>query len=219
VAAQATLVRVREVWDDRFDVENQHRDAVREEIKDPAPMTKVDDIKKTLEDIENVLNKKRGVKGSPLSYITRATPGLPENTPGEADPGFGLPTRDEELVRRTRHDGPAFRQDNKAVWAIIRHVTKDGPAWAWVSSFARHENGRAAYQALRTHYLGDSSVVRMVTKADSTIETLFWDGRSKNYTLEKFFEQLNKAYSDLDEHGEPMAETKKVRRLHQRSSP
>jgi len=61
--------------------------------------------------------------------------------------------------------------------------------------------------------LGDSFITMMVIKADATIEKLFWDGRAKNYTLEKFFEQLNKAYSDLGEHGEPITEAKKVWRL------
>jgi len=42
------------------------------------------------------------------------------------------------------------------------------------------------------------------------IENLFWDGRVKNYPLEKFFEQLNKAYTDLDENGEPVTAAKKV---------
>ena len=213
VAATATLALVQDVWADRFDLENPDRDVEREIIKDPAPMAKVDDIKKTLEDIDNVLNKKRGLGGSPLAYITRATVTLPENTPGEVDPGFGQPSREAELIRRTRHDGPAYRQDNIAVWAIIRHVAHNGPAWAWVLSFARHSNGRAAYLALRTHYFGDSYTTRAVTKADAIIENLHWDGRAKNYPLEKFFEQLNKAYTDLDENGEPVTEAKKVRRM------
>ena len=50
----------------------------------------------------------------------------------------------------------------------------------------------------------------MVTKADAAIENLYWDGKAKNYSLEKFFEQLIKAYTDLDENGEPITEAKKV---------
>jgi len=99
------------------------------------------------------------------------------------------------------------------VWAIIRNVTHDGPAWAWVSSYSRHQNGRAAYLALKTHYFGDSFTTRAVTKADAIIENLYWDGRAKNYSLEKFFEQLNKAYTDLEENGEPITAAKKVQRL------
>jgi len=57
-------------------------------------MVKVDDIKKTLEDIDNVLNKRKGVGGSPLAYITRDTLTLPEHTPEEIDLGFGQPSRD-----------------------------------------------------------------------------------------------------------------------------
>jgi len=102
-----------------------------------------------------VLNKRKGVGGSPLACITRDTLTLPEHTPGEIDLAFGQPSRQAELIRRTRHDGPTYRQDNIAAWAIIRHVTHGGPAWAWVLSFARHQNGRAAYGALRTHCFGD----------------------------------------------------------------
>jgi len=108
VAATATMVLVQDVWDDRYDLENPDRDVEREVIKDPAPMAKVDDIKKPLEDIDNVLNKRRGLGGSPLAYITRDTLTLPENTPGEIDLGFGQPSREAELIRRTRHGGPAY---------------------------------------------------------------------------------------------------------------
>jgi len=210
VAATATLALVQDVWDDRFELENPDRDVEREIIRDPAPMVKVDDIKKTLEDIDNVLNKRNGIGGSPLAYITRDTLTLPEHTPGEVDPGLGQPSREAELIRRTRHDGLAYRQDNIAVWAIIRHVAHGGPAWAWVSSFSQHQNGRAAYRSLKIHYFGDSFTTRAVTKADATIENLFWDGRVKNYPLEKFFEQLNKAYTNLNENGEPITAVKKV---------
>jgi len=68
VAATATLALVEDVWADRFDLENPDRDVEREVIKDPAPMAKVDDIKKTLEDIENVLSKRRGLGWSPLAH-------------------------------------------------------------------------------------------------------------------------------------------------------
>jgi len=177
---------VEDVWADRFDLENSDRDVEREVTRDPAPMVKIDDIKKTSEDIENVLNKRRGLGGSPLAYITRDTLTLPEITPGEVDQCFGMPSREAELIRRTRHDGPAYRQDNITVSAIIRHVAHEGPAWAWVSSFGQHSDGRAAYLALRTHCFGDSCTTRAVTKADATTENLHWDGRAKNHPLEKF---------------------------------
>jgi len=109
MAAAATMALVQDVWADRFDLENPDRDVEREVIRDPAPMVKVDDIKKTLEDSDNVLNKRKGLGGSPLAYITRDTLTLPEQTPGEVDQGFGMPSREAELVvRRTRHDGPAY---------------------------------------------------------------------------------------------------------------
>ena len=212
-AAGATLPIVKEVWADRFELENPSKDGFKEEIKDPVPLTKVEDVRKMIETLDHVLNKRLGVGGSPLSYVTRVTVALPEHTPGEVDPGFGMPSRSEELIRRTRHTGPDYTKDNKAVWAIIRGITHGGPGWGWVSRFSRHEQGREAYNAVKTHYFGESFITRTVTKADATIETLFYDGKSRNYSFEKFCEQLNKAYADLDENGEPLTEAKKVRRL------
>jgi len=48
------------------------------------------------------------------------------------------------------------------VWAIIRHITHNGPGWGWgwVSRFSRHENGRDAYVDLKTHYF---SVMNIAT--------------------------------------------------------
>jgi len=60
---------------------------------------------------------------------------------------------------------------------LANNVTHDGPAWAWVSSFGQHQNSRAAYLALKTHYFSDSFTIRAVTKADAIIENLYWDGR------------------------------------------
>ena len=175
-AATATMVVVKDLWDDRFDMEHPSKDAFKEDIQDPLPLLKVEDVRRVIETLDHILNKKLGVGGSPLSYITRETVALPENTPGEVDPGYGLPTRSEELIRRTRHDGPDYTKDNKAVWAIIRGITHGGPGWGWVSSFARHEQGRQAYLAMKAHYFGESYITRTVTKADAVIETLFFDG-------------------------------------------
>jgi hypothetical protein len=42
---------------------------------------------------------------------------------------------------------------------------------------------------------------------------LFYDGKARNMTFEKFCERLNKAFVDLDQNGEAYTEAKKVRRL------
>jgi len=102
------LIMLKEPWEERFDLENPGKDAEKVEVKDPAPLTKVEDVKNTIETLEFVLLRRLGAGGSPLACIARPVVELPENTPGEVDPGFGLPSRVEELIRRTRHDGPNY---------------------------------------------------------------------------------------------------------------
>ena len=82
----------------------------------------------------------------PLAYVIREDVDLPTE-----DPGFGLPTFKEEMIRRTRHDTPSFLEDNHSVWTMIRTVTHGGPAWHWVSTHERSMNGRAAYFSLKSH--------------------------------------------------------------------
>jgi len=55
----------------------------------------VEDVRKMIENIDHVLNKRFGASGSPLAYVTRTMVASPEVTASEADPGFGLPGRTE----------------------------------------------------------------------------------------------------------------------------
>ena len=103
-----------------------------------------------------------------------------------------------------------FPQDNIQVWAVIRHICLGGPAWSWVSRYARQANGRDTYLALKGHYLGEAYISRMHTSADKTLETAFYDGRSRNFTYEKYCEILIQAFNDVKEAGEDVAEKRKM---------
>jgi hypothetical protein len=173
-------------------------------------MTKVDDSKKAIEDIDDWLSRRLGDSGAPMSYITRDDEIPPDI---DEDPGFGAPTLIQELIRRTRHEGPDFEHDVVEVWNMIRHVTHGGPGWNWVSRYARTQNGREAYFAFKRHYLGESYTQRTVAYADKTLQTLYFDGKSRNFTFEQFSSKLNKAFDELEENGEGYTESKKVRTL------
>ena len=103
-----------------------------------------------------------------------------------------------------------FPQDNIQVWAVIRNICLGGPAWRWVSRYARQANGRDTYLALKGHYLGEAYISRMHTSADKTLETAFYDGRSRNFTYEKYCEILIQAFNDVKEAGEDVAEKRKM---------
>jgi hypothetical protein len=173
----------------------------------PKPITKIDEIRTHIEDLDDYLMRKRGESGLYLAYVVRD-----EIAPPVAidDPGFGQPDFTLEMVRRGNHNLPSFHTDNKDVWSVIRHITHGGPAWSWVSQFARANNGRDAYLSLKAHYLGPSFQARIKAAADSTLSKNFWDG-NRNFTLEMYASTLSKAYTDMEVCGEPVPESRKVR--------
>ena len=213
---QATLRHLNQLWM-RYELENSDEDTDPEY---PQPLKKVEDVKKVIEDMDDWLNRKLGTCGSPLAYVTRPDvlpPGhadIPQEVrQANPDPGWGMPSLPDELIRRTRHDGNYFEQDLKEVWNMIRHVTHGGPGWNWVSGFARTKNGREAYFAFKKHYLGDSFTARTVAAADRTLETIFYDGKARNFPFEAFSEKLTKAFTELGENEEEYTDAKKVRKL------
>ncbi len=48
-------------------------------------------------------------------------------------------------------------------------------------------------------------------EAYSTLEHIFYEGAKKGFTVEKFFEKHNECYLELERHGEPVLESKKIR--------
>jgi hypothetical protein len=127
------------------------------------------------------------------------------------DPGFGQPSYNEEMIMRAPHTGPEFQLDNRSVWDMIRHVTYGGPAWDWVSHFARTFDGRSSYLALKAHYLGETFQALIRAQADKKLDKAFYDGTSKKFTFESYISALQHAFTDLEACGDPISESRKVR--------
>ena len=92
VPAIATLTRLIAVYKLK-DIEKDEED---EDIKIPTPLTKIDEVCVTLEDLDDYLRHKLCNSGCPLAYITRDTVAL---VPAD-DPGFGQPSYTEEMIAR-----------------------------------------------------------------------------------------------------------------------
>lgn len=172
----------------------------------PAKLTTIDTIRQTIENIDSYLLLKRGCRGVLLAYITRDTVDLPAD-----DPGFGLPSYNQELISRCPHTGTEYHIDNTLVWNVIRHIMHESPGWTWVQSFQRTQNGRDAYLAMKAHYLGRSFTSRIKANADHILSTSYYDGKSRAFTFERYCEILKGAFSDLETTDEPVPEARKVR--------
>jgi hypothetical protein len=132
----------------------------------PEALKKIENVCVVIEDLDAYLLKVNGRSGCPLMYVCRDDVALPA-----VDLGFGLPTYCKEMVLRAPHIGQYFQDDNVHVWNIVRNICHDGPGWNWISAFARSQNGRAAYIALKTHYLGESYRARIRSMADAKLDT------------------------------------------------
>jgi hypothetical protein len=172
----------------------------------PEALKKIENVRVVIEDLDAYLLKMRGRSGCPLMYVCRDTVALPA-----VDPGFGLPTYHEEMVLRAPHVGQYYQDDNIQVWNIVRNICHDGPGWNWISAFARSQNGRAAYVALKTHYLGDSYRARIRSMADAKLDTAYYDGKARNFTFEMYCAALNTAFTDLETTGELVSDERKMR--------
>jgi hypothetical protein len=205
--AFATIARLERLW-----ALNERIERMKGEQKDLPTLdvlVKVDNVRKSVEDIEDLLGKRLGAYGSPLSYLIRE-----DVVPDDAtDPGFGEPNAMAEMVRRTRHDGDQYEEDNMTLWNVVRQVTHGGPAWNWVKGYSATKNGRDAFFALKNHYMGRSFQKRNISQAETTLATSYYDGKSRNFTFEDYCRALNMAFLDLEEAGEGLTEERKVRIL------
>jgi hypothetical protein len=194
LACLTTVYRLKEVEDEETD----------DELKLPSTLTKIDEVRVTLEDLDDTFRRNFGDSRAPLAYVTHDDPGLPVE-----DLGFGLPTFAEEMIARAPHTGAVYQCDNNTVWNVIRHVTHGGPAWNWVSAHKRSCDGRAAYLALKSHYLGETFTTRIRAIADGRINSAFFDGNAHNFTFKKYCKVLNNAFTDLESSGETVDESRK----------
>jgi hypothetical protein len=116
------------------------------------------------------------------------------------------------MIMRARHEGTPYQQDNKLVWAMLRAVFHGGPGWNWISSFARTTDGRAAYLAVKLHYLGEAFQSRICAAADKVLDGTF-DGKARTFTFERYCKRLNNAFTDLEQSGETVDVERKIRVL------
>ncbi|GAX26404.1 hypothetical protein FisN_UnNu099, partial [Fistulifera solaris] len=96
----ATLARLERAWTLRERIRR-----MRETNKDLPKidvLLKVENARKTIEDIDEVLGNHLGAYGAPLSYLVREHVD-PDGIEGVDDPGFGVPDAMSELKRNIAH--------------------------------------------------------------------------------------------------------------------
>jgi hypothetical protein len=185
-----------------------------------APKFNEKDVVKTFDALDSYLCESLGETKIPLAYVTRDDVAVIASA---NDPTANYETTKLELIARAPHIDAAgaphhtFLADNMKVWTIIQDLCGDNNAWTWVKPFARTQNGRAAYLALHSHYLGASKSDYIQAEAENKLKNTFYNGERRNWNFEKFVQthkDQHTAIEGLFQYGYPsLDERTKVRHL------
>jgi hypothetical protein len=112
------------------------------------------------------------------------------------------------------HTHTAYREDNIAVWDIIHTSIHATEAFSWIKRCERRRDGRAAYIALTSHYLGDAKNEALRSAADDNkILNTFYGGEKNRLNWTRYVLVHKECRNNLEATGTAMPEDDKVRQL------
>ena len=163
-AADITLPNVCTVKDLR-DWEDGHSD-----VEATHNLINPKDWTKTMEALEEYLCGNLGVTKILLSYVVR------DSRDVTADPAGGWPSQQDEMIGRApilsmevgvaaETKTPTFLTDNQRVWELLSSITCKQECWTYIKVAQRARDGRAAFLALKNHYLGPNNVNNLASGA------------------------------------------------------
>jgi hypothetical protein len=173
-------------------------------------LERIERIRDHIENIDSHLLKTLGRAKTPLAYVVRQNDAVP---PSLQDPPTNYATIQEEMVARMPHTDLAYREDNIKVWEIIRDSLHESEAYNWIKRSERRRDGRSAYLALTTHYLGASKNETLRNQADTRLMQTFYGGEKNKFDWSKYVSVHKRCHNDLEATGPPLSEDDKVRRL------
>jgi hypothetical protein len=170
---------------------------------DPPTLPKIDpkNWPKTMDALQDHFSTMLGATKAPLAYVIRDE----ATVPAEADdPSTNYATPEEEMIRRMPHmdaagiELPTYQHDKTKVWQSLSEMTREEKCWTYVKPFQRARDGRGAFLALHTHYLGANHVNNMASEAESKLAKAMYHGEKRRYNFESYISALNEQFQILN---------------------
>ena len=122
-----------------------------------------------------------------LAYVIRESPEV--NLTAD-NPVTNYNTQEDELISRIPHsnttDGTVdYKADIRVVWHYIYEATNEKICFTHCKQFQRAKYGRAAYVALKHHYLGADHVNQQASYAEGMLQNTIYTGRNR-FTFEHY---------------------------------
>ena len=109
-----------------------------------------------------------------------------EVKPHATDPATDYENVDKEMTSLAPHDQYVYGADNKTLWHILHDALKFHPSYTLIRSFARTQNGSAAYIALALHDLGESRNCTVLKEAEYNLNNFFYTEEKLKFTFDCF---------------------------------
>ncbi len=180
---------------DDFTVEAMRQAAIdkrlRKELAEHEPTFKdlgkfdPDDFDTYEDAFVNLLKQKYGVLKESLAYVVRPDTLPDEYETNEQHRMFGIPLT-----------GNAFELDNHTVYRELKAFLINSPGWAWIESYDKTENGRAAFKAWTDHYNGEGELSKRTAIAKAKLEQIHYKNE-RILSFEKVSEILTKCFNTL----------------------
>ena len=147
-------------------------------------------LKTMMETILEYLRSYLGDKKIPLAYVVCESETVPA-----FEPEGGYTTIQDEMIARAPHFSmiagvctadPAYLVNREKVWDIIARITRTHDCWTYVKPAQRTRDGRKAYLALYTHYLGPNNVDNMASQAESKLNSTVYNGEQRRWNFERY---------------------------------
>ena len=156
-------------------------------------------IMRALDILPTHLRERIGNQKVALLYIIRddSDPAPLENLEADRITAASYDSIMDELIARTPHEGPKFREDNALVYQIVQDLVAGSTHESSIKSFRRARDGRGAYLALVQHNLGSSKWDRIIDTCENYLLRNEWNGKNVRFTLKMHITKHREAHNEL----------------------
>ena len=148
------------------------------------------------------LSNTPGSNGSPLLYVVDRTERLVTR---QGQPLIDTPTVAlddwDTYHQKMIHFGTHFKRDNSRVWSFLKKSLLGTQPYHHMDHCARQENGRRAWEALRSYYEGEDYINKTTQECLTRVRTMYYKGETPRFGFEKFIDKQKECYKRLRDVG------------------
>ena len=143
-----------------------------------------------------------GSNGTPLSYVINDNPKSTKraNQAYNEIPSIQLNSW-EFYAENIIHYGSHFKADNSKVWHLLKRSLLGNQPYHHIDHCARQENGRLAWDSLRSYYKGEDYVNKTIQECLTRVRTMYYRCETPRFNFEKFIDKQKECYKKLRDVG------------------